>query len=290
MGLVLQSVMFGVIAAVCWGIADFLAAVISKRLGILGTVFGVHVASVAATTIYLVFALDPAMPSPGQWAALVGMSLLAVVTYLAFYKSLQIGPVAVVSPIVSTYAVVVILLAVIFVGERLSAGQSIGAIGTVVGIVVASTNPRALRRRETLIGAGVLLAILATLGLGFWQFAIGVLSKEIGWFLPIYISRVLTLAFLLPIVVARRTWPWRQASALLILGVIVVGIVETAGLFAFARGSEVGIISIVAAASITYPVIPVLGGLAIFKERLSISQWSGLTIALVGLLVLTLAG
>ena len=109
MGLVLQSVMFGVIAAVCWGIADFLAAVISKRLGILGTVFGVHVASVAATTIYLVFALDPAMPSPGQWAALVGMSLLAVVTYLAFYKSLQIGPVAVVSPIVSTYAVVVIL-------------------------------------------------------------------------------------------------------------------------------------------------------------------------------------
>ena len=44
MGLVLQSVIFGVIAAVCWGIADFLAAVISKRLGILGTVFGVHVA------------------------------------------------------------------------------------------------------------------------------------------------------------------------------------------------------------------------------------------------------
>ncbi len=282
--------MFGVLAAVGWGIADFLAAVISKRIGILWTVFGVHIASVAATTIYLFFALDPTLPSLGQWAALVGISLVAVVTYLAFYKSLQIGPVAVISPIVSMYAVVVILLAVLLLGERLSAGQSIGAIGTIVGIVLASTNPGALRRKGTLIGAGVLFGILATLGLGLWQFAIGVLSREIGWFLPIYISRVLTLAYLTPIVVARRSRPWRQASAPLILGVIVVGIVETGGLFAFARGSEVGIISIVAAASITYPVIPVLGGLAVFKERLSPMQWSGLLIALVGLLVLTLTG
>ena len=290
MGLVLQSVMFGVLAAVGWGIADFLAAVISKRLGILWTVFGVHIASVAATTIYLVFALDPTLPSVGQWAALIGISLLAVVTYLAFYKSLQIGPVAVISPIVSMYAVVVILLAVLLLGERLSAGQTIGAIGTIVGIVVASTNPRALQRKGTLIGVGVLFGILATLGLGLWQFAIGVLSREIGWFLPIYISRVLTLAYLTPIVVARRSWPRRQASIRLILGVIAVGIVETGGLFAFARGSEVGIISIVAAASIMYPVIPVLGGLVVFRERLSLTQWSGLLIALVGLLVLTLTG
>lgn len=290
MGLVLQSVMFGVIAAVSWGIADFLAAVISKRLGILGTVFGVHVASVAATTIYLVFVLDPTMPSLGQLAALFGISLLAVVTYLAFYRSLQIGPVAVISPIVSTYAVVVILLAVLFLGERLSAFQTIGVVGTIVGIVVASMNPRTLRRKETLIGAGVLLGILATLGLGLWQFAIGVLSREIGWFLPIYISRVVTLAYITPIVAARHSWPWRQASVLLLIGVSVVGLVETVGLFAFARGSEIGIISIVAAASITYPVIPVLGGLAIFRERLSLLQWSGLLIALVGLLVLTLTG
>ena len=289
MGPVLQSVIFGVIAAVGWGIADFLAAVISKRLGTLWTVFGVHIASVAATTIYLVFALDATLPSLGQWAALVGISLLAFFTYLAFYKSLQLGPVAVITPIVSMYAVVVILLAVIFVGERLGMAQTIGAIGTIVGIVVASTNPRALRRKEALIGAGVLFGILATLGLGLWQFAIGVLSREIGWFLPIYISRVLTLAYLTPIVVARRSWPWRRASSRLILGVIVVGIVETGGLFAFARGSEVGIISIVAAASIMYPVIPVLGGLVVFKERLSLTQWSGLLIALVGLLVLTLS-
>ena len=282
--------MFGVIAAVGWGIADFLAAVISKKLGILRTVFGVHIASVAATTVYLVFALDPTWPSPGQWAALAGISLLAVVTYLVFYKALQTGPVAVISPIVSTYAVVVILLAVLLLGERLSTGQVLGAAGTIVGIVVASTNPRALRKRETLIGAGVLFGILATLGLGFWQFAIGVLSKEIGWFLPIYISRVLTLACLTPIVVARRCWPWQRASAPILFGVIVVGFVETGGLFAFARGAEGGIISIVAAASITYPVIPVLGGLAVFKERLSFSQWSGLALALVGLLVLTLTG
>ena len=74
----------------------------------------------------------------------------------------------------------------------------------------------------------------------------------------------------------------------LLIGVVAIGLTETAGLFAFARGAEVGVMSIVAAASITYPIIPILGGLFIFKEELRFTQFVGLALALAGLFVLAI--
>src|SRR4029453_13276279 len=44
---------------------------------------------------------------------------------------------------------------------------------------------------------------------------------------------------------------------------VMVGVVELVGTIAYARGAEVGLVSIVTAASATYPLIPVLGGVVL---------------------------
>ena len=212
-----------------------------------------------------------------------------MVIYITFYKALQLGPVAIISPVVSAYAVVVILLAVLFLGERLSSVQVLAAAASVAGIMLASINPGALTRPREIISLGVVLGIVAMLCIGVWQFWISVLSREIGWFLPVYLGRVMTLALFVPLVAARKEWPWQRLTVPLVAGVAVIGLTETAGLFAFARGAEVGVISIVAAASITYPVIPMLGGLFILKEELRFTQFVGLAIALAGLFLLAVS-
>ena len=52
--------------------------------------------------------------------------LASAIAYLTHYRALELGPVAVVSPIGSTYAVVGVLLAVVFLGERPGSAPSSG--------------------------------------------------------------------------------------------------------------------------------------------------------------------
>lgn len=289
MNVIALSVAFGIVAAVGWGIADFVAAAASKRLGVLRTATGVHLSSSIALAGYFILVFEPGLLTWLHWAALASISVLGVLIYISFYRALSEGPVAVVSPIVSSYAIVVIALAMVFSGERLSGWQMVGALCSISGVVLASFDPRSLSSGGRLVGLGVVLAIVTMLGIGILSYAIGILSRELGWFLPVYISRTMTLGLFIPLTVAMRQWTLKGVTVPLAVGVAVAGIIEMGGMFAYARGAEVGVISIVAAASIAYPLIPMLGGIVVFGERLAVSQWAGLGITLGGLFVLAIA-
>ena len=288
MNVIALSVVFGIVAAVGWGIADFMAAVASKRLGVLRTATGFHISSSAALAVYFVIVFDPSLLTWLHWAALGAIAVLGVLIYITFYRALTEGPVAVVSPVVSSYAIVVIALAMVFSGERLSGWQAFGAIGSIGGVMLASFDSRGISGGR-LVGLGVLLAIATMLGIGIMSYVIGILSRELGWFFPVYIARTMTLCLFIPLTVAMRQWTLKGITLPLAIGVAMAGIIEMGGMFAYTRGAEVGVISIVAAASITYPLIPMLGGIVLFRERLAFSQWVGLGITLAGLFVLALA-
>ena len=289
MSAVAASIVFGLLAAAGWGIADFIAAAASKRVGVLRTATGVHLASAVPAVGYFVFVFEPAVMAWQHWAILGAMSVGGVLVYVAFYRALVEGPVAVVSPVVSSYAIVLIGLAVVFAGERLSLWQAVGAMCSVGGVALASFDPRSLSAGGRLIGLGAALAIVTMVGLGGLSYALGIMSRELGWFLPVFILRVFSTALFIPLTIAMRQWTLKGVTIALALLMAFAGVVEMGGMFAYTRGTEVGVISIVAAASITYPLIPMLGGIILFRERLAFSQWVGLCITLAGLFVLALA-
>ncbi len=285
--MVLTSVIFGLISAIMLGTADVAATAVVRRLGVLRATFLSHFCAIAIYTTYMIVASDLGDLSLTHWALLGGLSVLGATLTVAFYRALQLGPVAVVSPVTSAYAVVVVLLAVVFVGERLSAGQAVAVAATIGGVALASINIGDMRSGRG-IGPGVLIALAITVGIGVWIYSIGVLAREIGWFLPIYVGRLMTLAILTPASAIRRDWPWQRLTVPLALGVVVVGALETGSLMVFARGAQVGVISIVAAASTTYPLLPILGGLVFFRERLGATQFFGLAIVVASLVMLGL--
>ena len=252
--MVIESLVFGLLAALGWGASDFVAALITRRIGGLPTVFWVHVGSVALSSAYLPFASGLGGVSPTQWAEMAGISVLAFGTYIFFYRALQLGPIAIVTPIIGANAVVVILLAVALAGERLSGLQFAAMAAVVGGVALTSVDLRNLRSSRELIGRGVLFGIVAMLCLGSWQYLVGLASRSLGWFLPIYLTRMMTLGMVAPALAVTRTAPWRALGPKLLAGALFVAALETLGLFAFARGSEVGVISIVAASATVYPV------------------------------------
>ncbi len=284
----LQSLLFGAIASLGFGFSDLLAAVVSRRVSIINLVLGADLAAVLIGAAYLPFAPSLSTLSLAQWGQIAGLGVSTLVLTMVFYTALRIGPVAVVTPIVSANTIVVILLAVVFLGERLGLGQSLGAGIAIVGVVLSSTDLRRVRAGGGPVSKGVLIGLVVLVGGGLWTYYVGILSKELGWFLPVYLSRIVTVVILLPVQVARGHSALSEITAKMGLTVAVVGILETGGMFALARGMEVGVVSIVATTLTLYPVVPILGGIFMFREKLALNQMAGLALVLAGLVALGL--
>ncbi|MCE2457105.1 MAG: DMT family transporter [Dehalococcoidia bacterium] len=286
--MVLPSVLFGLAFATGIGVADVISAGLTRTLGVLRTVFLLQAFGVVGMLVFALFTSQLESISANDLLLMAGLTVLVVFFYLGFYKALQLGPIALVGPIVAAHSPVVVVLAVIFLGERISEWQIAAIVAVVFGVVMASVDVPALRSGRKVVGLGVGLAIGVSIAAGFWQFAIAAVSKEMGWFAPVFLTRVFMVCILIPVVVIRREQPWVGLNRKLAAAIIVVAALETLSLLAFTRGSEIGIVSIVAAASTAYPVIPIIGGIVLFKERLSPIQFGGLFVVSLGLLGLTL--
>ena len=286
--MVVQSVLFGLAFAAGIGVADVISAGLTRSLGVVRTVFLLQVLGVGGMLVFALATGQLEGIEANHVLMMAGLTVLVVFFYLGFYRALQLGPIALVGPIVAAHSPVVVVLAVVFLGERISEWQIAAIVATVCGVVMASIDVRSLRSGRTIIGLGVALAIGVSIAAGFWQFAIAAVSREMGWFAPVFFTRVFMVCILVPVVAIRREQPWVGLNRKLAVAIVVVAALETLSLLAFTRGSEVGIISIVAAASTAYPVIPIIGGIVLFKERLGPLQFVGLFIVSVGLLGLTL--
>ncbi len=286
--MVAQSVLFGLAFAIGIGVADVISASLTRTLGVLRTVFLLQILGVAGMTAFAVVTGQLEALETTAVVSMAGLTVLVMFFYLGFYKALQLGPIAIVGPIVAAHSAMVVVLAVVFLGESVSQWQIVAIGAIVAGVAISSIDINALRSGRTAIGLGVILAIVVSIAAGFWQFAIAAFSKEIGWFAPVFLTRLFMVGMLVPVVAVRRERPWSGLNGKLALAIVAVAALETLSLLAFTRGSEIGIVSIVAAASTAYPVIPIIGGIVLFKERVGAIQLVGLFIVSLGLLGLTL--
>jgi drug/metabolite transporter (DMT)-like permease len=210
--------------------------------------------------------------------------------YLAFYRALQLGPIAIVSPIASANGAVVVVLAVILLGDSLSGTQALGAAVVLCCVVLAAVDvgERVPTGPADGDGDGVRLAVLATVMFGGYLFALVALAEPLGWLLPILLTRMTGLPLLVAIAARRRERPWRLLGPGAIALACVVGWLESAGFLLFNRGAEIGQAALTSAAAATYPLVPVACGLLILHERLRIYQAVGIAGVLAGMTLLAL--
>ena len=286
--MVVASVLYGLSFAIGIGISDVIATGLTRRLGVMKTVFLLQLVGVFGLSVVGWWSGQFSTIDGRGFVLLAPMTLVVALFYLGFYRALQLGPIALVGPIVAAHSIVVILLAMVVLDEPVTTWQLMTMAATIVGVAIASVDWASLRAGSLALGMGVILAIVVSLAAGFWQFALAYISKDLGWFPPVFITRLFMVGLLLPVVAMRRERVWNGLSPKLAIGVITVGIVETGALSAFTRGSEVGIVWIVAAASTAYPIVPIVGGIVLFRERVSAVQFLGLFILMLGLVGLAL--
>ncbi len=137
--------------------------------------------------------------------------------YLSHYRALQLGPVAVVSPIGATYAVVGVTLAVVVLGERPGPAAIVGGVITVIGVMLTSTDLAKLRAGTHTRPPGLPWAVVSAVLFGIGGFFLGYFAQEVGWVPGLWASRCAQLAMFTALVdrpAARvrppraGTWDW----------------------------------------------------------------------------------
>jgi drug/metabolite transporter (DMT)-like permease len=279
----------GLVAALGWGVADFLGAVTGRRIGSLWTVIIAQAFTALAATVIVLFSGDSVRPVATLLGALFLNAVFSAGAYVTHYRALELGPVAVVSPIGATYALVGVVLAIAFLDERPSALTLTGGVITVIGVMLTSADIRKLRAGTHGMPPGLPWAIASAIGFGVGGFYLAYLSRHLGWVVGLWASRCAQLGGLgVVALVQRRDLGARLPARAGIAAALGVGLADLVGVIGYSYGASVGLVTVVLVASAVFPLIAVALSVIYLGERPVANQYVGVALTATGLIVLGL--
>src|ERR1700704_540212 len=179
-----MGILLGLLTALTWGSADFIARFATHRIGALRSMLYMQL-----TGFLLLSLLLPALGGwghladgsgwqPWAWGFLVG--IFNAVSGLALYRAFEIGKMSVVAPLSASYPALTLLLSWM-TGERLSMVRIAGIICTLAGVAVVAggektpdedeNDAEAVRRSGRGIGFGLFFVVGFAVLFSCWEFA-----------------------------------------------------------------------------------------------------------------------
>jgi drug/metabolite transporter (DMT)-like permease len=304
-----SGLLFGLGAALMWGLTDVTAALAGRRFGSLRVVVATQVVGVSTGIAILLASLALGAPvpqlSPGPVVLSMVCGLFAAIAYVSFFTALKIGPISVVSPVVSAYGGLTVVLAVLVRGETLTPLQAVGAAISTVGVVLVGLNFEGGMRSIKVVGPGVLFALVALFAFAGLTVTIADPIRQIGWLPALIAARAsnATLSTILLGIVLLRPVGWTRrfiepnapggpVPAIMrwpIAVVFLAGFVDVIGLVSYAIGLEVSLVWLVGLASSFGPVVAVLVAVVFLGERPRRVQWLGMIGIVAGIVLIGLS-
>jgi drug/metabolite transporter (DMT)-like permease len=135
-------VLYGLLAALGWGVSAIAAAVAVRRARTFVVVLLSQGLGVLAMLMLAIVWHAPlaALTAP-MVAGLASAGLIGLLGYLTFYRSVALGQTGLMSAISSTYGGVATVLAVGILGERLAPIGAVGVVLAIGGVAMAAARP-----------------------------------------------------------------------------------------------------------------------------------------------------
>lgn len=272
---------FGLLAALLWGLSDFL-------ISITGRSFGVHRAMLYAQCVGVVLvgawiliggSVAPLAAPHASWIAAVAAAPIGVAATLGLYHGLKVGQVSIVAPIAASFGAVTALLSMLS-GERLQAPVLVGIVLVIAGVLLVGIQTRNGESEAKASGAlwGAFCAF--AYGLQFWiqgRFAV----PGLGSVWPVWIYYLISAALLVAVALARRQSMMLPPSGA--ATVAVTGSVAVSGFLALSAGLATGHLALVSVLASLQTVVTICLAGVFHRERLTLRQWAGLAVTLSGL-------
>ena len=277
---IVLSIVFGVLGATAIGIADLITIGLARKIGLINTGLWEKLLAVLIVSPYFLFTTLESGVMLERWELLVLLGFVNLITYLVLIKSLQIGPVSVIAPLTTLFSIVSLGLAYLFLDEKLTYIQAVLIGIALTGAVVTVLRSGNFSLVSSSLTVGVLLGLLATLLVGAQMFLQGAISKQIGWFPAVYFPMMLSIFGFIPVSFYKGEIPWQRLSFKSFILLIITSSLKIGGFFLSAKGAELGSVGMVSVGTTTYPLIPIIVGVLLFKERLTFTQIIGISLLL----------
>lgn len=275
----MQSLVYGMIAALTWGVHDLCVRHLSQKLAVATMLLSVlalgSVALIALITLTDSLHLIDARSA--LFAAASGSCY--VMGCVGLYIAFAIGPVRLVAPIAGAYPVLSVALAAIS-GQAVRADQWLATLAVVVGIAIVARQPD----HDGTSGNRAKAMLWAALGAtGFaLTFALGHIAAQHGAELTVILVARLTAVLIMGIWVILRHLPLAPLRPHLPL-LALMGVLDVTALgFVIAAGS-LSNPEFSAVASSTFGLITILLAWRFLGEAMRAQQWGGVAVVFAGI-------
>ena len=286
MSTALISLLSGLGGMFGWGIYDFFAGVYSKKIGPYKTFFWSQLAG-----LFFVFLLTSIFSIALNLSALIVIllpiaALFYSAGYLFFMKGFEVGNISIVAAIMNLWAVFTMLFAFVFMGQRLSALQTVGVLLIISGATLASLNWSEIINKRFKLSIGVKETVAGAFFFGvFWNIS-EIISEKIGWLLTtLFVKMGIILFLLLLSLFIKRELSLAKADVKTKLVIVLMGIIE-AGAVAFVNyGLTIGDAILITPIASALSVVTILMAIIFLKERVTKLQGLGIATAIAGIIV-----
>jgi drug/metabolite transporter (DMT)-like permease len=288
-----MGILLGLLTALAWGGADFIARFATQRVGTLRTMLYMQSIGFVLLTVFLPWLggwghlADGSGWQPWAWGLLAG-GINACAT-LTFYRAFEIGKLAIVAPVSASYPALTLLISWVS-GEHLALVRVAGIILTLAGVVivagaehVATGNdpggPKSSRGLGWAAAAAILFALL------FWLLGARIIPR-VGAVQTVWMIRLTSsLLGLAAVAVARQ--PVRLPRGNVRWMALGMGAMDTAAFVFSNRGMQMEQIAVISVLGSLYGAVTVALAAIFLHERISRLQLAGIVTIFAGILLIS---
>ncbi len=282
------GIALAIFALFAWGFADFFIQKSSRVLGVWKVMFSV---GVVGFIMLLPFVKDDIFSlQKGDIILLVVLGIVILFATLFNFLALKKGKMAIVEPLIGMELPITVALSISIGKDHLTLEQSVLIAIIFVGLLMVITmHHKHLHQTRRTIEKGVMLALVAAIGLAMTNFLVGVSSRQIHplvviWFAYTQVALISTFY----LVYTKKFGAMLKDFKAHVGATLGQSLLYNLGWVAFALSVTAIATSIVTAISESYIILGVILGIFVNREKLKFNQLVGIVLAGGGIILLGL--
>lgn len=260
---------------------------IARRVGGLSAAYWVAITSIILSVPLLLFFKVPEF-TVGIIALTVVLAAILELGTVGYTIALEKGNAPLVGAIAGAFPALVVILSVIFYGERLNVTETAAIIAVIVGIVLSSLDVRSLSKAgRKKVETSITLALFAFVTWGVYFTFVRTLVEQLGWAWANALELIFGTIFI-RIVLNKRIKKFSALGRNSVWLLVFVTALTEGSTMAFNFAIENGESSIIAPIVGGYSAVFVLLAHFFFKDSLNKQQLVGVILTLAGVIALTI--
>ncbi len=283
-----MGVLYGLIAAICWGLGDYAITALTRQIGSSKSLLLIQIFSLLSWLALIWIFPHNVSASTAIWGIAILAGVFHVLGLVTTYRAFEVGTLSFVSPIASSFAIVTALLYVA-VGKSPAPLALVGTLLLIGGVVVVT---RSTPSEGPITLRGVPEAIISAIGFGIMFWLIDVYVKEpLGDVYPLILLKVMVTSYA-AIATAfskeKLSPPPEQPKVRVWQLAVIAALLDSAAWVATLFGYKHENGAVVTAVASLFSVVTIVMAWIFLKERLNRLQWIGVSVVLVGVLLVSL--